>query len=480
MANKLTPLIRPFLDGNGDPYSGAKLFVYTAGSTTKVTVYQDEAGGVSHANPIILNSRGEIANGSGATKLIWQPEGTTLDFVLAPSTDTDPPVSAIDTYEDVIGINDTTTTVDQWVLGATPTFINTTSFSLVGDQTTNYHVGRRVKTTNSGGTIYSTIIASAYTTLTTVTVVNDSGVLDSGISASSYGLLSATNNSVPDSPYLDNLEGADVASATTANIWSGYGRNKHITGTTTITSLGEAKTAGDHRWIIFDDALTLTHSANLNLPGDVNITTSAGDCARVYADTTTQLDVQYFYAVGYNPLTIAADQGSSMVLISSATASSSATIDFTGLDSTYDEYVFKLTNVVAATDTVTLGMQYGDSGSYRTTQHRYHVTDLSDSLATYSALASASAASILINSNLGNASDESYSGEIHLTATGSTTLKTFVSFQGTSANPLGEAVSNNGSGSYSGTLFAVDRVRFLLSSGNIASGEFRLYGIKKA
>jgi hypothetical protein len=33
--------------------------------------------------------------------------------------------------------------------------------------------------------------------LTTITVVNDSGVLDSGLSAVSYGLLTATNSSVP-------------------------------------------------------------------------------------------------------------------------------------------------------------------------------------------------------------------------------------------------------------------------------------------
>jgi len=197
MANKQTPIVRPFLDANGDPYSGALLFAYTANSATKVTVYQDEAGNTAHANPVVLNSRGEIANGSGATKLIWQPEGTTLDFVLAPSTDSDPPVSAIDTLEDISGINDTTVTIDQWVSGNTPTYVDATSFTLVGDQTTNFHVGRRIKTTNSGGTIYSTISISAYTSLTTITVVNDSGTLDSGLSAVSYALITQTNKSLP-------------------------------------------------------------------------------------------------------------------------------------------------------------------------------------------------------------------------------------------------------------------------------------------
>jgi hypothetical protein len=47
--------------------------------------------------------------------------------------------------------------------------------------------GRRLKTTNSGGTIYSTITNSVFGALTTVTVVNDSGTLDSGLSAFCLG-----------------------------------------------------------------------------------------------------------------------------------------------------------------------------------------------------------------------------------------------------------------------------------------------------
>ena len=45
--------------------------------------------------------------------------------------------------------------------------------------------------------------------------------------------------------------------------------------------------------------------------------------------------------------------GGSLVLISTETASSSATIQFTsGIDSTYKEYIFKFINIHPATDTV--------------------------------------------------------------------------------------------------------------------------------
>ena len=86
----------------------------------------------------------------------------------------------------------------QWTQsGLTPTYIGATSFSLVGDQTANFQVGRRIKTTNTGGTIYSTISASVFSSVTTVTVVNDSGTLDSGLSAVSYSLLSVVNPAIP-------------------------------------------------------------------------------------------------------------------------------------------------------------------------------------------------------------------------------------------------------------------------------------------
>ena len=89
-------------------------------------------------------------------------------------------------------------------------------------------------------------------------------------------------------------EGAAVASAATTEIWATDGNTRHITGVTTITSLGTASQAGQWQKIIFDGILTLTHGANLNLPGSANITTAADDFAWVYADTTTQHDVLYF------------------------------------------------------------------------------------------------------------------------------------------------------------------------------------------
>ena len=55
--------------------------------------------------------------------------------------------------------------------------------------------------------------------------------------------------------------------------------------------------------------------------------------------------------------------GGAMTLISEQTASSSATIDFTsGIDSTYDSYVFKFINIQPATDDQTLQFNMSSDG----------------------------------------------------------------------------------------------------------------------
>lgn len=180
-----------FLDAQANPASGALLFVYTAGSTTKATTYTESDGAVANTNPIVLNSRGEMPSGC------YVASGT-YKTVLAPSNDTDPPTSPYRTRDNLSPTNDTTTTVNEFASsGLTPTFVNSTQFTLVGDQRTEFHVGRRLKTANSGGTGYHTITAVAFTSLTTVTVSNDSVTLDSGLSSVDLSILSADNSAVP-------------------------------------------------------------------------------------------------------------------------------------------------------------------------------------------------------------------------------------------------------------------------------------------
>lgn len=86
----------------------------------------------------------------------------------------------------------------EWLMfGDTPTYVSGTQFTVPGNLTARYAVGRRVRTFNTGGTLYGIISGSAFASVTTVTVALDSGSLDSGLSEVDVGLLNASNPSLP-------------------------------------------------------------------------------------------------------------------------------------------------------------------------------------------------------------------------------------------------------------------------------------------
>lgn len=75
-----------FLDANGAPLSGGKLYTYISGTTTPLVTYTDATAGTPNANPIILDSRGEANVWLGASRysmklttfadaLVWTADG---------------------------------------------------------------------------------------------------------------------------------------------------------------------------------------------------------------------------------------------------------------------------------------------------------------------------------------------------------------------------------------------------------------------
>lgn len=228
MAQFLAPIINDQQeDASGNPLSGGKIEVYLAGTSTPATTYNDKDGLPAHANtwPIVLNTLGVNTQGP-----VWLVGGQAYKFIIKDSAGV-----LQRTIDNVSGINDNAVAAsEQWVLfQGTPTFVSTTSFTVAGDQTQVFQVGRRLKTTNTGGTIYSTITASVYgAPNTTVTVVNDSGVLDSGLSAVSYGLISTLDTSLPSGRLLRVLVYSRVAGVQNVSINGGA---PSTTGATTYT-----------------------------------------------------------------------------------------------------------------------------------------------------------------------------------------------------------------------------------------------------
>ena len=187
--------IRPqYEDGNGNPAVGYRLFFYINGSSTKQNTYNASDGASANSNPIVLN-----ANGEPGTE-IWGTVGAGYKIGLAAPGADDPPAAFVWTEDNVSPVESATSgaAISEWVTGATATYVSATTFRLVGDVRTTYHIGRRIKFVCTGGTGYARISNSTFATgNTTVTLVNDTIALDSGLSAVSYGVLSAINTSSP-------------------------------------------------------------------------------------------------------------------------------------------------------------------------------------------------------------------------------------------------------------------------------------------
>ena len=198
-----------FFDANGDPLSGGKLYTYQAGTTTDKAAYKDNAGAASHTNPVVLGADGFVPGGA-----LWLDTDVAYKFTLKSADD----AITYFTVDNVAGLADKayvdSLAQDEWISGPTPTFIDATSFSVSGDQTTALHAGRAIKLTDSS-TLYGVITAASYSAgpgLTTVTVlINDGTDLSGSLSAIAYGFQSATENqlSLPAVRRVIFLEDAD-------------------------------------------------------------------------------------------------------------------------------------------------------------------------------------------------------------------------------------------------------------------------------
>lgn len=174
-------------------------------------------------------------------------------------------------------------------------------------------------------------------------------------------------------------------------------------------------------------------------------------------------------------------------LLSTQTASASATLDFTSvIVPTFNEYVFVLENMVPATDDSRLFVRTStdngstfDSSGYSTVNKRAIAGS-----ATISAVDSFTSGSAIVigdataTNGFGNAAGESFSGVVRMFNPLGTSLKKIITFDVSGFIAAGSLASFNGAGSRDSTA-DIDAVRFLMASGNITSGVIRCYGLKK-
>jgi hypothetical protein len=181
-----------------------------------------------------------------------------------------------------------------------------------------------------------------------------------------------------------------------------------------------------------------------------------------------------------------------LILLSTQTASSSASISFTtGLDSTYDEYQFHFINCHPQTDNADLTFQGSTNGgsSYGITttstyfETRHSENDSVAQLAYNTAFDLAQSTDYIRGSgSISNENDSGLSGRLTIFNPSSTTyVKHFICEINKMFNLSGSFESTHSfSAGYLNTTSAINAIDFKMDTGNIDDGIIKLYGVKKS
>lgn len=280
-------------------------------------------------------------------------------------------------------------------------------------------------------------------------------------------------------------EGADVASAATADIWTTDGNTLHVTGTTGISSFGTAPQAGAWKLLIFDGAVTLTHGANLNLPDAADYTTYAGQMVLVYADTTTQFDVFPIYPRAYGNPT-GGDKGAGTLNAASGfyengnkvgrgltwleTLSPSASTGSTFATALTPGKRYRVTGSMKVSSTDILGVRFnGDSGT-----NYGSIQNATDQTPANTPLASAGSTQIIVSS--GGAANDTIMFSFEFETESGDDTRVQVDANSTRINAARTAYNRfSGGGFYDGAAALSSVTVFNYNAAGTETGKLRLY-----
>jgi hypothetical protein len=175
-----------------------------------------------------------------------------------------------------------------------------------------------------------------------------------------------------------------------------------------------------------------------------------------------------------------------LVLLSTQTASASASISFTsGINSTYKEYMFVFNNIHPATDDVDFQFNFSTDGG-----SNYNVTKTTTAFNTYHYESDAgtnldydTARDLAQSTNYqdisrrtGNGNDESVSGYLHLFNPSDTNFVKHFIINTNGVHTLDISFSLFIAG-YANTTSAINAIDFKMPSGNIDDGTIQMFGV---
>lgn len=256
-AVSLSPVFNvPFIqDADGNPLSGGKIFAYEAGSNSVlVDTYTTQAGDVANSNPIVLDSSGTLP------EAIWLEDGQAYNLVLTDSSGT----TVLKGFDDVTGVpvagsGGSGSTSSIWVSTPGATYLTPTQFRVSGNQTAVYAVGNRVRITQGGAFTYGVVTAVAFSSPnTTVTIINDGAVLNSGVTLAEYSVLISAPGETVDAGGVSFFDA--MAYSTTNTV--GWKIKQVETSVTTLTTLMNNRVNSTYAVLVTSGTNTYTATAD--------------------------------------------------------------------------------------------------------------------------------------------------------------------------------------------------------------------------
>jgi len=169
----------------------------------------------------------------------------------------------------------------------------------------------------------------------------------------------------------------------------------------------------------------------------------------------------------------------SLVLIDSETVSSGVpSVSLTGVDSTYDVYMVIVSNLQCDTDVEDVKCRVTEGGTANSTTNYDRASKLLRASTSFSDQYAADETSWDMGTNIGTATGESSNFVQYIFNANNSSEYTFMTKEVAELNSTPELVGQQGGGVFTSTS-TVDGINFFMDSGNIDSGEFKLYGLKK-
>ncbi|MFW9927766.1 MAG: hypothetical protein ACFFD1_00055 [Candidatus Thorarchaeota archaeon] len=359
-----------FFTNSGVIASGYQLFIYEAGTSTKLTTYTDSTKATSNDNPMILNSSGRLDNDIYIAQ--------SAKFVLATDTDTDPPTSPIWTVDNIVSIN------QLWQITSTPktddyTTLETDIHKLILFDVTSASKTASLLAASTAGAGYLQTIKKVDSSTNTVTIDPNSSENMDGTGHSTI-VLRNQNDAV--SFMSDGTNWKIISLYFGEAIQDGssvFTFSKGITvtsGTITLTSGNLVLTSGNATLTSGD--LTLT-SGNLNMTlGDLtmtdgNLTLSSGNTSITDEDSRTNTvdDIQTLTST---------TSGTPAAGIGIGTLYRAESADES--PSEFGRISFAATDVTAASEDTDFTIQTRVAGAALSDAYKFRVTDTSNYIVT--------------------------------------------------------------------------------------------------